>query len=253
MATTTEPVEILPARARGPAAGRSRFFPWMAMLFAAIAVTGFTGTYFIPVASGRFDGLAYIHVHGALFFGWIAFMLLQVRLVHADRVRLHRRIGWAGAGIALAMALSGLQVGYLATLRDVAAGGGDFARGQMVNIVIEMLVFAGLVAAAIAKRRDRESHKRLLLLATISVLGPAWLRFRHLLPWVPLPFVTFSLVADTLVLVAIAHDRRTRRRVHPVYRWAGSGLIAVHLVELFAITSAPWLAMARLVLPPTLP
>jgi hypothetical protein len=42
-------------------------------------------------------------------------------------------------------------------------------------------------------QRDGASHKRLLLLATISALGPAWLRFRHIFPAVPQPFVTFSL------------------------------------------------------------
>jgi hypothetical protein len=136
-------------------------------------------------------------------------------------------------------------VGLFATHRDLAAGGGDFALGQFVNILIEMLLFGGLVAAAVVLRRDGESHKRLMLLATISALAPAWMRFRHLFPGVPHPFVTFSIVADSLLVVAIARDWIAMRRVHPVYLWAGGAMVGVHAIELLAITSAPWLRLSR--------
>lgn len=150
-----------------------------------------------------------------------------------------------GAAIALGMMVSGVFIGLWATRRDIAAGGGDFAAGQFVNIIIEMLLFGALVAGAIAMRRKREWHKRLLLLATISVLGPAWLRFRHFMPGVENPFVVFSYLADSVLLVAIAHDLLTQRRVHPAYYIVGTAMVVVHLVELHAITSAPWLATAR--------
>src|SRR5690606_33246562 len=127
-------------------------------------------------------------------------------------------------------------------------GGDEFVLGQFVNILIEMLLFGALVAAAVSLRRDGESHKRLILLATISVLGPAWLRFRHLLPMIPNPFVTFSLVADSLLVVAIARDWITLKRVHPVYIWAGGAMVLIHAVELLAITSRPWLRLSRFLL-----
>jgi hypothetical protein len=227
---------------------RSRFTLRMAVLFVAIAVVGFSTTFFIPVARGQFRAPLVVHAHGALFFAWVLFLLLQTRLVLVRRVALHRRLGWAGAVLAVAMAVSGVFVGAWATRRDVAAGGGAFILGQFVNIIIEMLLFAGLVLAAVAYRRDRESHRRLLLLATISVLGPAWLRFRHLLPMIPNPFVTFSLVADALVFLIVAHDIRTRGRLHPVTLRVGSAMILVHLGELWLLESGPWVRMARAIL-----
>ena len=92
---------------------------------------------------------------------------------------------------------------------------------------------------------DGESHKRLLILATISALAPAWLRFRHFLPAGPNPFVAFSVLADSLVAVVIARDWFVSKRVHPTYLWAGGAMILVHIIELLAIRSEPWLRLSR--------
>lgn len=217
----------------------------MACLFLAIALIGFSTTFFIPLARGTFQAPAVIHVHGALLFAWLLFLILQVSLIQARHVRQHRLLGRAGVVLCIAIVVSGVLVGLHATRRDLAAGGDEFVEGQFVNILIEMLLFGLLVAAAIVLRRDGESHKRLLMLATISALAPAWLRFRHLFPMVPNPFVVFSLLADSLLLVAIARDWIASRRVHPVYLWAGGAMVMVHLVELLAIRSAPWLRLSR--------
>jgi hypothetical protein len=227
------------------AASRTKFYFYMAFGFLGIALVGFSTTFFIPLARGVFTAPPVIHIHGALLFGWLLFFILQAYLVQGRSIRAHRRLGWAGAGLCLAIVVSGVFVGLFATRRDLALASDDFARGQFVNILIEMLMFGSLVAAAIAVRRDPESHKRLLLLATISVLAPAWLRLRHLLPWVPEPFIVFSLLADSLLLVAILRDWFATKRVHPVYVWAGGAMFAVHCVELFAIRSAPWLQLSR--------
>lgn len=232
----------------GPVPARSRFFFHMALAFLAIAGIGFSTTFFLPLAQGRFEAPVVIHLHGMLCFAWLLLFLLQQRLVDAGKRLLHRRLGWAGAALCAAIVVSGAAVGAYATRRDLAAGAGDAALGQFVNILIEMLLFGALVAAAIVRRRDRESHKRLLLLATISILGPAWLRFRHLLPAIEHPFIVFSLLADSLLLVAIAHDRLAYGRVHPVYVRAGGLMFSVHMIELFASGSALWLCGARALL-----
>jgi hypothetical protein len=224
---------------------RNRFFLAMGVAFLAVALAGFMGTYFVPMVRRGFHAPPIVHVHGALLFGWLLLFIGQAWRVRQRRMLQHRQWGWSGAVMCLAIVASGVGVGLFATRRDLAAGGGDFALGQFVNILIEMLLFGALVAAAVAMRRNGESHKRLLLLATISALAPAWLRFRHLLPGVPHPFVTFSIVADSFLLVAIARDWIALRRVHPVYLWAGGAMVAVHAVELLAITSPPWLWLAR--------
>lgn len=230
------------------AASRSTFFLCMAYGFLVIAVVGFSTTFFVPLAKGVFQAPPVIYVHGALLFGWLLFFIAQATLIRKRRFLTHRQLGIAGVVLSVGIVISGVLVGLHATRRDLAAGGDDFVLGQFVNILIEMFLFGALVAAAIAFRRQGESHKRLLLLATISALAPAWLRLRHLLPGVPEPFVTFSLLADSLLLVAIARDWISLKRVHPVYIWVGGTMVLVHVVELLAITSAPWLRLSRFLL-----
>ena len=226
-------------------ASRSKFFLYMACAFLAIALIGFSTTYFVPLSRGTFSAPAIIHIHGALLFGWLLLFILQSSLIHDRRFVTHRQLGVVGAAMCGAIVVSGVLVGLHATRRDLAAGGDELVLGQFVNILIEMLLFGGLVAAAIVMRRDGEFHKRLLLLATISALAPAWLRFRHLLPTVPDPFVTFSVLADSLLLVAIARDYLVIKRVHPVYIWAGGVMVAVHAIELIAIRSTAWVQLSR--------
>jgi hypothetical protein len=138
---------------------RSRFVLYMAVAFLAIALVGFSTTFFVPLARGSFSAPPVIHVHAALLFGWLLFLILQSSLVHRRSLATHRRLGSFGAVLAGAIVVSGVLVGLHATRRDLAAGGGEFALGQFVNILIEMLLFGSLVAAAIAFRRSADSHK----------------------------------------------------------------------------------------------
>lgn len=231
--------------AASTSAPRSPFFLYMGLAFLGIAIAGFSTTFFIPLARGAFVAPPVIHVHGALLFGWLLFLIGQAWLVRSRNVRLHRRLGWVGAALCGAIVVSGMQVGLFAARRDLAATGQDWVFGNLVNIHIEMLLFGALVAAAIAMRRHPDSHKRLLLLATISVVAPAWFRFRHFMPFVPHPIVAFSAVADAVLLVAIARDWLVIRRVHPVYLYVGAAMLTVHAIELLAVETELWQRLGR--------
>ena len=217
----------------------------MTITFMVIALVGFSTTFLIPVYNGSFEAPLVIHVHAGLVFGWLMFLILQSGLVQTRKHTVHRQLGWLGLALAVAIVPSGIAVGLYATRRDLGGGDDPFVLGQYVNVWIEMLLFVGLVTAAIVRRRTPDVHKRLILLATISALAPAWLRLRHLFPAVPHPFVTFALLADSLLLVAIVHDVVTLKRVHPTYVWAGSFMVAVHVIEMVAMTSEAWLGLSR--------
>lgn len=213
-----------------------------------VAVLGFSTTFFFPLGRGSFSAPYVIYVHGALFFAWLLLLTGQVLLIRARQVAWHRRIGWVGAALALGMAVSGVAVGVYAARRDLADTPETVVFGGFTNIVIEMLLFSALVAAAVRLRRDRASHQRLLLLATISVLGPAWFRWRHLVPSVPNPLVAFSLLADMVLVIPVVHDWRTAGHVHPVYKWVGSAMVATHMLELFVSESDVWVRTGRALL-----
>ena len=221
------------------------FYLAMGLVAIMAVAAGFSTTYFLPIAGGTFAGPAIAHVHGLLFMGWIGMMLLQPMLVRQRRSRLHRKVGWVALPLALAMAISGLGVGTFAVGRDLAAGGGDFAYSQLIGVVAAMTIFAIYVSIAVAARGKPDWHKRMMLLATIAILWPAWFRFRHLLPFVPHPDIVLGVVvSDSLVVVAMVRDRLKFGHIHPAYLIFGSLLIAEHVWEIFFFDSPAWRAAA---------
>jgi len=163
-------------------ATRSGFFLYMSLGFLAIAIIGFSTTFFLPLARGTFVAPPVTYVHGALLFAWLIFLVAQASLIRVRNVSVHRRLGWFGALLGIAIVISGVAVSFHSVRRQLAAGGGDLALGGFVNNLIGFLEFGSLAAAAVVLRRDTESHKRLLLLATIPLLGAAWSRFDQFFP-----------------------------------------------------------------------
>lgn len=185
-----------------------------------------------------------MYVHGIFLFGWVAFFLSQSLLVHRKKLRLHKKMGWAGGALVVGVVLSTLFIATLASRRVAASGNMDQASAELFVIMIEMLVFSGLIAAALVLRKRPETHKRLMLLALIASLGPAWFRFRHYFLEVSNPVFFYSLlIADSLILIAAASDLIRHRRVHPVYVFVGGGMVVVHLIEVFHF-EAPWFQAA---------
>jgi asparagine N-glycosylation enzyme membrane subunit Stt3 len=106
----------------------------------------------------------------------------------------------------------------------------------------DMVVFALLLIAALKLRRNKEAHKRLMLLAYSAILVAAVARFPGVLPLGPLWF--FGLTFLPVLALGVSYDLVTRRRVHPAYLWGGTLLILSVPVRL-AISSTPawrWLA-----------
>lgn len=222
------------------------FYLAMAWLAAAAALAGFSTTWFLPMARGAFDGPVVAYVHGLLFFSWIALLITQASLVRRRNLRLHRRLGLVALPLAAAMAVSCTAMGLYAVGRDLAAGAGDVAYAQLIGVLTAMLIFLTFVAIGLALRRRPDWHKRMMLLATIAILWPAWFRFRHFLPWLPRPDILLAVVlADSLILLAIVREAMTFRRVHPAWLIFGFGLIAEHVAELFLYDTPAWRAAAR--------
>lgn len=225
----------------------------MAGVGVAVALLGFAKTFFLPLFAGTFSAPWTIHVHGAFLFGWAFFFAAQASLIDRRQVRVHRSIGWIGAGLAVGVVATTLAAGRLASQRTVAAGDVDLASRELFVIIIEMAVFAALVGGALLMRRRRDVHGRLMLLALIGSLGPAWFRFRHYFPGVENPAFVFSLLlADSLVVAAAVSDVIREQRVHWVYAVIGSGMVGVHLVEVFAFDTAWFAAAAQVAARPLL-
>jgi hypothetical protein len=224
----------------------SRFYRLAALAALGVALTGFFLTYLRPMALGSFSGPGWSHVHGATLLAWLLLTIAQTQLVGRS-LALHRRLGWAALLIAPAMMLTTVAIGVQGTARGVESGGGPEVISGLIGSITAPLMFLVLVSAALIMRRDPQWHKRLIFVATVAMLWPAWFRWRHFLPWIPRPDITLGLViADLPIALAMVRDRWRFGAVHPAYLWAGIPLAAEQVFEVFAFDTAPWRKLAQL-------
>lgn len=233
------------AGADDDAGPRPRFFLVMGWTALAVALLGFARTFFAPLGQGTFEAPPEAFLHAGFTFGWVLLFATQPTLAAFRRYGAHKLLGAAGAVLAVGVAVTGVAVGAWAARRDFDAGGGPTAVSTVLGPVLTMGMFLGLVAAGVAFRRRPETHKRLMLLATILVLWPAWFRFRHYFPDVPRPELVFGVAAaQSLTVLAMLRDRLALGRIHPVLAWLGPILIVEQFVETLLFDSPPWRAVA---------
>lgn len=200
-----------------------RFFTVMAVVVALVVAAGFGPSYARSLPP---PGLPFwVHLHGMVMVAWIALFAAQAWLVSRRALPLHRRLGWASIGLVAVMLPLGLATNVLAIQRGATPP--FFTPAQMMAAdSLDLFLFAGLFAAAVALRRQGAWHKRLMLCATVLL---AWPAIGRLAPLRGLGLSNIIPAASTLLvllaLVGPAFDLATRRRIHPAYLW-GVGLIA---------------------------
>jgi len=228
------------------------FYFYMALSCAAVAFLGFAPTYFVPMAAGKFPPMPAVHFHGLLFFAWTLYFAFQSWLAASGRVMQHRTMGLIGISLATAMTISGFLVAVNAMKRSATIGMTDEGIAFAIVPLSGMLFFAVVFTLAIGYVRQKEIHKRLMLLAGISLLDAAVARwFLTFLapsgaigpPPVPVT-IPPAFVAYLLLVAAVVHDWRTRGRPHPVYVYGGIALIAVKLLNWPLSTTAAWHSLA---------
>jgi hypothetical protein len=223
------------------------FYRWCAVAALAVAASGFFLTYLRPMAAGTFEGPKLAHVHGALLTLWLLLVIAQTFLVRR-RLHVHRKLGWAALVLAPTIALSTVLIGAEAARRDVGASGASGA-DQIVGAVTTPLGFLLLVGGALLARKKPQWHKRLVLLATVAILWPAWFRWRHFLPEFPRPDIWLGVVlTDLPFAIAAARDRVRFGAVHPAYLIAGSLLVAEQIAEVLMFGAPIWHRVAMAVL-----
>jgi hypothetical protein len=215
------------------------FYFYMSLACAGVAFLGFAPTYWLPLANRSLSASPVVHFHGLLFFTWSLYFVFQSWLAASGKIMRHRAIGMIGVSLATTMTISGFLAAVYSMKRSAAIGqtyeGISFAIVPLSGI----LFFAVVFAMAIAAVRRPETHKRLMLLAGISLLDAAVARWflTFLAPPGPLgpPPVPVTIppafVAYLLLVVAMVFDWRTRGRPHAVYVYGGIALIAVKLLN----------------------
>lgn len=228
-----------------PKPGERRFFTGMSLVLLATVVVGFSRSFFLrplfPEWPSPSENIFYLH--GALFTAWILLFVLQASLVAGGRTALHRRIGPFGAVLAIAMVLVGTAGALVAAGRSTGFVGIPIPPLQFLVIpLFDMILFSAFVALGLAHRRNPQSHKRWMLLATLNLVTAAIARWPGVSTLGPLAF--FGLT-DLFVIALAVWDFRTRGRLHPATLWGGLLIILSQPLRLAISGTAAWLAFAH--------
>jgi hypothetical protein len=230
-------IEGAPPRARG---ARTKFYVGISLLITAIVIAGFAPQLYASLVLGV-ERPWILHVHGAVYMGWLALLIAQTVLAARGRIAMHRRVGSFGVAYAVLVLILGLVVTFVATVLHIQAGEWTMERGgSFLPIPLgDMVLFGGFFGAAVAYRRRPEIHKRLVLLASVALMfaGVGRLWFTDTLP------LTLAMWYLPVVL-AMAYDLLTLRRIHPAYL-IGVAVMTIALLRIPFGQSELWLDIAR--------
>ena len=218
-----------------------RFYFAMAVLAAAIVTYGFSRTIDEGLIHPNFVVPAILYAHVALFVGWLLLLLVQTGLAQIRQVKLHRTIGLSSIGFGAALPVVGVWVAIV--MARIEAQQGDPQAGPFLIVPFaDMLFFAVLFGLGVRYRKKIGTHRRLMLMAALSLTGAAFGRFpTFIVPhggW-------YYLAVDVMVFLGVARDLLVQRSVHRVYLIALPLMMAGQIVTIWIRYSHWWAVMSQ--------
>ena len=217
------------------------FYTGMGLVVFAAVFIGFAQSYYLTYwldPPAGFPALsALLHVHGFVFSCWIALQAIQPALVAKGNRSLHRTLGYSAVVLAPLMVVLGIIAGIDAVKRGSPPIMPD-PRMFFTVPFFGMLTFAAVVGLGIYWRRRAETHKRLMLLSSATILDAAVARYPGVLDAHP---VAFFAGADVIILLGILYDLVSRGRVHKVWIYGGGAVILSQALRLAVAPTEAWL------------
>jgi hypothetical protein len=231
----------LNARAVGGSA-ESGFFVGMSLLLLATVLVGFAKSYFLAGMMKAPLPNKLIHIHAVFFSCWILLLITQASLISARRFDLHRKFGLFGFGLACGMIVVGVMAATDAMTRIPMVGPFDTRTFYAVPM-FDVIVFAVLIFFAYRWRHDPATHKRLILIASITIVDAATGR-DPLTKITHLPYLNNVFTQLYTVLLA-GFDLRYLKRIHRATLMAGLFSIVMLLAAIPVGSTGPWMAFAN--------
>jgi len=218
------------------------FFPVMSLVMFGVVFYGFAQSYFLAGMLRAKLPNKLVHIHGAIFVSWIVLLIVQNFLVAARKVKWHRSLGVLGLILPPLMVVFGMLTLFDSIRRNAT---GLPPQLLLVGDSEELILFAVLIAWAMIVRRTPAAHKRLMILGTMAIMGPAINRW-------PFPDAIRlpATLALTLVLplLVVAYDLWSMRRVQRE-TLVGTSLIFAAALTLIPVVNLPiWQPAVRWIL-----
>ncbi|WP_149304456.1 hypothetical protein [Pareuzebyella sediminis] len=191
-----------------------------------------------------------LHFHAASMCLWLSLLCVQTILIKSKNYAIHKKLGIASMVLATGILISMFGI-------DIAniEGRLGISNSNTQNFLIDssgLLLIHGVsylffplfyVWAIVSRRKDSETHKRMMILATAVLMIPGLGRlimFSKVLPDFGLiPIDARHLYMLVLITPAITYDVYIRRLPHRSYL-IGLGLLAVWIVSAHFIWGTTW-------------
>jgi hypothetical protein len=220
------------------------FYFVMSLLVAVIVVWGFSRTVDQSLFHPAIARPLLLWIHAAAFSGWVAFYISQSTLVRTRNVKWHRFFGWFGAAVGAAMIALGFAIAVVMGRFDAVQLHQPDPAFLSVPF-FDITFFAVFLGLAIWWRGKPELHRRLLLLATCSLLDAPFDRFDFIF-YNNLGFV----FVDLVILLGVVRDLMVNRRIHKVYLVALPALMFGQGIAMYLWRGSPawWLRITQAIL-----
>jgi hypothetical protein len=222
---------------------RPRFFFAMSVALLVVVFLGFAPTFYLsrwvdaPTDAGPMP--LHLVVHALFMTAWFGGLVIQSGLIQRGRYGAHRTLGLLGI-----VCFAGVVVtGAVATIDLIPRDMSPRIHALATSNTFNLLVFATLVPLALVNRARPAVHMRLMLIASITIIGPAVGPGRQLGIWlgsllpdviaVPVPLVFWI----PLVGAIVAYDVATMRRVHPATLWGGGAKAAATVITMVLVST----------------
>jgi hypothetical protein len=241
MATATLPSRTTAFKASGRA--ENFFFCGMALLMLATVLVGFARTYFLAGVFRAPLPATIIHVHGAVFTSWVLLFITQTSLVAAGRVDIHRKLGMFGFSLACLMVVVGWLAATNSLSRGVSPPGSGLDSKTFYAVPLgAMLSFSILVFFAFRARSNPAAHKRLILMATIGLMGaptarPPFAAITGRPPFGPVFIWLF-------LLLLVGYDLWSTHKVQRATIWGGLFLVIITQIAVPIGMTGAWHSFA---------
>jgi hypothetical protein len=215
-------------------------YVFMAALFVATAVVGFAPNSAAILASELPNPPLVVHVHAALMVAWLGLLLTQTMLVATGRKSLHRSLGVASFVLAPCIVIG--MVAVMVWRQRTMADSGLF--GPAANIMLaqgrSILYFSVFVLwAMLVRQRDLETHKRMLVLATVVLLPASIGRMTWLPTTAPESYDALHGYMLLLLAPTLAYDFARLGRPHRAYV-IGFLLLLPWIIATHFLWNTPW-------------
>jgi len=179
--------------------------------------------------------LGYVLVHGIALSLWVVLFFAQSVLIAAKNRKLHMKLGWITAAVAVIIAVTGPLVAVAAPrLRPSSHHFGMTYAQFILPMFVEIGAFSVFVLLGIAYRKRAAIHRSMMLLATLSVISGATARTDFIVTvfgkdngWVGL-FGPLLVLGGAILLVRTMMTRS-------LDRWYAAGYASLALVYITAM------------------